>query len=227
MRNTSTTLGSQRLLQIAVNQRPELLRSALRKSGALERRESVAWTSPLAAEAFREYRDTAALGRLGVLEKLRVPLSEFWPARGAVWDGLGVTTTGAALLVEAKAHIPEAASPASKASPRSLAHIQRSLAEARKAYAPRSSADWSGSFYQYANRLAFQRFLRTTNALPSKLVFLNFTNAADMDGPSSEAEWHGAIRLLHAVLGLPPDLTTHGVYHAFVDARHLTDAVMA
>ena len=35
---------------------------------------------------------------------------------------------------------------------------------------------------------------------------------------------NGAIRLIHAVLGLPPDLTEFGVHKAFIDARSLSDA---
>jgi hypothetical protein len=35
---------------------------------------------------------------------------------------------------------------------------------------------------------------------------------------------NGAIRLIHAVLGLPPDLTGFGVHKAFIDARSLSDA---
>ena len=44
-----------------------------------------------------------------------------------------------------------------------------------------------------------------------------------MDGPSTEEEWQGAIRLTHAALGLPADLGHFGVYKAFLDARQLTD----
>ncbi len=50
-------------------------------------------------------------------------------------------------------------------------------------------------------------------------MFLDFFNAEDVQGPESEAEWRGATRLIHPLLGLPPDLTKHGVFHAFVDAR--------
>lgn len=91
-------------------------------------------------------------------------------------------------------------------------------------YAPRSKAEWTGTFYQYANRLAFHHFLSATNGLSTRLVFLAFTNAAEVDGPATEEEWHGATRLLHAALGLPSDLSTRGVHHAFLDARLLTDA---
>jgi hypothetical protein len=89
--------------------------------------------------------------------------------------------------------------------------------------APRSKEDWNGLFYQYRNRLAFQYFLRRLNGIDSSLVFLYFANAVDMDGPTTEAEWHGAVRLTHACLGLPADLSQLGVHKAFVDARSPTD----
>jgi hypothetical protein len=74
------------------------------------------------------------------------------------------------------------------------------------------------------NRLAHQFYLREMNEIESSLVFLYFTDAVDMDGPATEEEWHGATRRIHAAMGLPADLRQFGVHHAFVDARHLTDA---
>ena len=132
-----------------------------------------------------------------------------------------MSSAGTRILVEAKAHIPEAASPPSLASEASLVHIRQSLAEARKFYAPKAKADWSGNLYQYANRLAFQYLLNHLNALPCKLIFLDFLNANEMSGPESCLEWKGATRLIHALLGLPPDLSIHGVYHAYLDVRDL------
>lgn len=217
------TLGSQRLFQIAVERRPELLLRALRKSGAVGRREQMTWVSPLASEDFKEYRDTAALLRLGVPQPLRSPLKGFWPSRGQVWDGLGVSSGGRPILVEAKAHIPETLSGPSRASKKSLELIEASLARARKHYSRRGKSPWNGPFYQYANRLAFQYFLRSLNDIESSLVFVYFTNAVDMDGPATVREWKGAIRLIHASLGIPADLQHYGVYEAFLDARHLTD----
>jgi hypothetical protein len=215
--------GSQRLLQLAVNHRPELLLSALRRCGATGRRESLRWVSPLATEDHCEYRDGAALEKLGLAQRIRKPLTQFWPARGCVWDALGVAGESRPILVEAKAHIPEAASPGTRASEKSRALIDSSLARARRHFAPRSKADWTGHFYQYANRLAHQFYFRSLNGIESSLVFLYFTNAVDMDGPATEEEWYGASRLIHAVLGLPADLSSFRVYHAFVDARQLAD----
>lgn len=218
---TAAINGSQRLLQLAVNHRPELLISALRKCGAMGRRESLRWVSPLASEGHCEYRDGAALAKLGLAKNIRKPLAEFWPARGCVWDALGVTGESRPILVEAKAHIPEAASPGTRASEKSRALIESSLAAARRYFAPRSKADWTGLFYQYANRLAYQFYFKKLNGVDSSLVFLYFTNAVDMGGPATEEEWLGASRLIHAILGLPTDLSSFGVYHAFVDTRQL------
>jgi hypothetical protein len=215
--------GSQRLLQLAVNHRPELLLSALRKCGATGRREPLRWVSPLATENHCEYRDGAALEKLRLTQRIRRPLAEFWPARGCVWDALGVAGESRPIFVEAKAHIPEAASPGTRASEKSRLLIERSLAQARRHFAPRSKAPWTGLFYQYANRLAHQFYCRVLNGVESSLVFLYFTNAVDMDGPTTEDEWLGASRLIHAVLGLPTNLSSFGVYDAFVDARQLAD----
>jgi hypothetical protein len=70
-----------------------------------------------------------------------------------------MTSNGRSLLLEAKAHIPQKASPGTKASEESRLKIERSLEIARQHYAPRASASWTSTFYQYANRLAFQFLL--------------------------------------------------------------------
>ena len=219
------TAGSQRWLQIAIARTPRLLDESLRSAGAIDKTDSVDWKSPLAADKFAEYRDVAVLRCLGIAKLPNRSLADFWPSRGPVWDALGTSQQGKLLLVEAKAHIPEAASPPSKASSRSLDRICQSLKEARRFYAPRATAEWSKSLYQYANRLAFQYLFAQVNGLPSRLVFLDFYNAADVQGPESEAEWRGATRLIHALLGLPADLRQHGVFHAYVDAKLVANAV--
>jgi hypothetical protein len=212
---------------VAVNRKPQLLLNSLRRSGAIGPRISVTWRSPLEADGLREYRDGVALSKAGVVTStLKRPLADFWPARGPVWDALGTTSDDRPVFVESKAHIPEAASRgtgASATSSRKL--IERSLGDARRFYAPRATAVWSNLFYQYANRLAHQSYLRRLNAIPSVLVFVYFLNADEMLGPMSEQEWQGAIRLIHAVQGVPKDLRSHGVFDAFLDARLLQDAI--
>jgi hypothetical protein len=113
---------------------------------------------------------------------------------------------------------------ATRATPGSRELIDASLLKARRFYAPKATAVWSNLFYQYGNRLAYQYFLREINEQSSVLVFLYFVNADDMLGPMSEEEWHGAVRLIRAVLGVPADLRSHGIFDAFLDVRLLQDA---
>ncbi len=213
--------GSQRWMQHAIEHHPAVLDEALRRAGVIAADDSMEWKSPLRSDDFCEYRDGEALRRLGVTDPLDVPLASFWPARGPVWDALGVSKLGRRILVEAKAHIPEAYSPPTRAEGDALALIGDSLREAQRHYSADSEADWSQRFYQYANRLAFQYFLNVRNGLPTRLVFLDFYNDDDVGGPSSEDQWHAATRAIHAHLDLPDDLTRHAVFHAYVDVRSL------
>jgi hypothetical protein len=158
---------------------------------------------------------------MGIAELPVRPLEDFWPRRGPVWDGLAVSSKQNFILVEAKAHIPEVLSPPSQAGEVSKKKIMAALEEARRFYAPRSSKVWFEHFYQYCNRLAFQYFVSQVNQLPSKLVFLDFYNAQEMNGPTSPEEWQGATRLIHAFLGLPESLQDQGVYHAYIDVQRL------
>ena len=59
------------------------------------------------------------LVRLG-LDFEECSLGDFWPPNGPVWDGLAVTDGGRAILVEAKANIPELDSDPTSARPPSV-----------------------------------------------------------------------------------------------------------
>jgi hypothetical protein len=197
----------------------------LRTARAIADTTTIRWASPLEDDDCCEYRDGIAIKKAGIEALPFRSLRDFWPARGPVWDAIGRTSDGVAVFVEAKAHIPEAASPGSRATPTSLKLIARSLEDARRSYAPKATSNWSGTFYQYANRLAHHYFLTTVNRRPSVLVFVYFLNAPGMNGPSSESEWRGAIRLLHAALGVPAHLESRGVFDAFLDVKQLEHAV--
>jgi hypothetical protein len=97
--------GSQRWLQIAVAQAPPLLDAALQRAGVIAPGESVSWGSPLAADRFCEYRDGETIRCLEIEDLPMRRLADFWPARGPVWDALGVSSSGARILLEPKAHI--------------------------------------------------------------------------------------------------------------------------
>lgn len=218
--------GSQKWLSLAVNVQPLALEQALVQSDALENGTSIQWGSPIESDGFLEHKDHLALVTAGVdVPALKVPLREFWPNGGPVWDAIGVASDGSSIFVEAKAHIPEVNSPASQAAkPESLQLIQRSLAEAKSYFAPSAKREWGDVFYQYVNRLAHHYWLTKMNGHRSLLIFLYFLNATDMPKPCSKQEWQGAIQLIHAVLGLPSELRRYGVFDVFLDVAKLRDA---
>jgi hypothetical protein len=129
------TAGSQRWLQIAIDQHRPIIDNRLQEVLGLVSEDSISWVSPVRSTKFREYRDMEALRQLGV-ELLPVrPLNAFWPRRGPVWDALARTKSEELIFIEAKANIPEAASPPTRATPESAKLIIQSLAEARHFFA--------------------------------------------------------------------------------------------
>ena len=216
--------GSQKWLQILVNERPEMIDRILANLLGLAQGERVHWLSPLKDDDYAEYRDQEFITRLGVTLE-RVPLASFWPRLGPAWDALAKTDRGDLILVEAKAHISELVSDPTGASGSSLAKIRESLDATKRFLGSRSDADWAVCFYQYANRLAHLYLLRELNSLPAYLLFLYFINDEKMGGPSTQLEWEGAIHLLESFLRIRrPHRLAQYVLHAFIDVEELGSA---
>lgn len=212
--------GSQKWLQRLVNDRPDLLNREIAKTLAWKHTADVDWVSPRKDDDYAEYRDQAFVDVLG-LDLKRKDLDEFWPRKGACWDGLGKSDDGKIFLIEAKAHIPEILTPGTGAKEPSLAKIRRSLAATKRFVRSRSRHDWSMTFYQYTNRLAHLYLLRELNDIPAYLVFIYFLNDTEMRGPSSKDEWTGAINLVHAYLGLGRNRLNRYILDIFIDVRDL------
>jgi hypothetical protein len=202
--------GSQRWIQLLVNDHPKLLDRAI----GIGR---IAWTSPLRSDDFAEYRDGAAFDRMGATLAKR-PLNAFWPDGGPQWDALGRADSGEFIILEAKAHIPEMFSKPCGAGATSLKRIVRSLDEVKHAMRARPGLDWSQRFYQYANRLAHAYLLNRANLLPARLVFLNLIGDPDMDGPETRASWEAAIEVVHEALGIRSRVPSY-VQDIFIDVR--------
>jgi hypothetical protein len=193
-----------------VNQHPEVLNAGI-GVGPVE------WRSPRADDGYAEYRDQAFLDRLG-LSLPRRPLGGFWPSGGPQWDALGRATSGEAVLVEAKAHVPELLSQPTQAGEESASIIARSLSEAATGLGASPGTDWSRRFYQYTNRLAHAWFLADVNGLSVRLAFVHFVGDADMDGPPSRREWEAALTVLHEAVGMRGRMPQY-VTEIFVDVR--------
>ena len=85
--------GSQKWIQKIVNEKLELFDPEIKKQLALSDGESISWLSPRAEDNYAEYRDQAFLDLLGITLP-KISLSDFWPSRGPVWDGVQRPKTG-------------------------------------------------------------------------------------------------------------------------------------
>jgi hypothetical protein len=213
------TRGSQKWLQVVVNQYPELLNDKIRQQLGLSAHETVTWLSPLERDEYAEYQDEAFLEVLSARCNGR-PLGSFWPRGGPVWDGLGRTSRGDLLLVEAKSHVSEMVS-SCQAKPKSRWLICASLGEAAAFFEADAAGDWLNGYYQYANRLAHLYLFRHINGLKAWLVFVYFVNDVKMHGPESEAKWHEAIGAVHAHLGVASERLAPHVVDLFCDVSSL------
>jgi hypothetical protein len=217
--------GSQKWLQQLVNNRPDLFARESAPALHLAPGDQIFWLSPLKDDAYSEYSDDAFLERLNI-NLPKYSLDMFWPKRGPVWDGIGYTSGGDIILLEAKAHIGEMVSPPTAAGKTSLPKIRKSLDDTKKFLGSKSLHDWASTYYQYTNRLAHLYLLRELNGLPAHLVFLYFVNAKDVGGPSTREEWEGAIKLLHNFLGVNRHKLSPYVVDVFIDVGELELAVV-
>lgn len=215
--------GSQKWLQTLVNECPGLVNRRLHDFLELSEGESVHWVSPLESDDYAEYRDQDFITKLGVSLD-RVSLKSFWPRSGPVWDGLARTDRRDLILVEAKAHIPELVSTPTGARGKSLVKIRESLDKTKLFYGSRSGGDWATCFYQYANRLSHLYLLRELNGLEAYLLLVCFVNDEEMNGPTNELEWEGAIQLMESFLGVRRHMLVGSVLHLYIDVHELESA---
>jgi hypothetical protein len=183
--------GSQYWLRVAVNGAREVINREVRAVVALAGDEEIEWISPL-APAYTEYQDQRFVYQLRITLPV-VPLKDFWPKGGPVWDGLARSPKGKVFLIEAKAHIPEIDSPESGASPRSLQRIAKSLNETRAFLDAKPIVDWARTFYQCTNRLSHLYLLRELNGIDAYLLNVYFINETRLRGlrllKSGKAPW--------------------------------------
>lgn len=191
--------GSQKQIQFYVNEQPAILNQAIEQ--AFGEQLHACWVSPLAGERYSEYRDSRFLQALGY-ERLGPHLRDFWPAGGPRWDALARTGSDGTelLLVEAKSHIPELYGSGCKASQPAMQKIQVSLNATKLWLGVHPSANWNGSLYQSANRLAHLYFLNEIAGLKARLVNLYFIG--DPHSPTTRVQWKRTLQLVKSELGV-------------------------
>ncbi|MBA7571260.1 hypothetical protein ES695_08365 [Candidatus Atribacteria bacterium 1244-E10-H5-B2] len=216
----SNSHGSLKNLQVVINEKKKYLDAEISK--VIEKQMKIDWKSPLRSDDYAEYRDEDFLEKLGILNKIKYPLSDFWPNYGPQWDALGVSGDEI-ILVEAKANIPEMVSSGTGAkNPQSIKKIRNSLDEVKKYLGVSDSIDWTGTFYQYVNRIAHLYYLREKNQIKAQLLFIYFINDITVHGPKTKDEWLGAIQTMECYLELSKKHKLRKYIHdIFIDVNDL------
>jgi hypothetical protein len=193
--NGQAYAGSQRQIQVYVNQSPQKLSAKIAEAFSTfqVRADDIEWVSPLKAKRYAEYRDADFLRVVG-LSQHDSQLAMFWPRRGPCWDALA-RYRGGCILVEAKSHVAEIYGGGCAASEKSLAAIRVSLAATKEWLGVPQDVDWLGSLYQSANRYAYLYFLLKVARVPCFLANVYFTD--DTRTPTSEDEWLTAIKTVN------------------------------
>ena len=216
---SSSQKGSQKWIQKVVNEYPDHLESRITAELGLTKNEKFSWLSPLEEDEYAEYGDKEFLERLDV--ETGISLEDFWPSGGPRWDALSRSNAGSLFLIEAKSHIPELISSLRAENADSIRLIHESLEETKRFLNSGADVDWSHRFYQFSNRLAHLYFLRVLHKLPAYLVFVYFVNDTEQKGPTSDTEWEGALKLLHAYFGLGRHKLQKYVCDIFIDVSEL------
>ena len=220
IKQDSNSHGSLKDLQVAINVKKKYLDAEISK--VIGKQMKINWKSPLKADDYAEYRDEDFLKKLGKLNEIKYPLIDFWPDNGPQWDALGVTDDEI-ILVEAKANIPEMVSSGTDAKkPQSIKKIRNSLDEVKKYLNISNDIDWTGTFYQYVNRIAHLYYLREKNKIKAHLLFIYFINDITVHGPKTKDEWLGAIQTMECYLGLAKKHKLRKYIHdIFIDVSDL------
>ena len=193
--------GSQRQIQLYVNEQPFVLNQAI--SDAFKTSFSLRWVSPLGSDGYREYWDSAFLKALG-LSQHSEELNHFWPSGGPHWDALAcVENRTGVLMVEAKSHVPEIFGNGCGAeAAASIETIEQAIAATKKWLQVSQQADWKGPLYQSANRIAHLYFFTEILRIEAWLVNVYFTDDHSISNPTSRAEWQRGVADVKKSLGI-------------------------
>jgi hypothetical protein len=212
--------GSLKDIQILVNKNQKLIDKLIKSEFSDFASDDILWTSPLENDEYAEYLDSDFLIKVG-LNPNEIQLAKFWPTGGPHWDALAQTSKGKIVIVEAKANIPELVSPATEAKEISRMLIEKSLNETKEFLNIKNDINWSGTFYQYTNRIAHLYFLREKCKKQAFLINIYFIGDESVSGPKTKQEWDGAIKLLHSYFGISRHKLSKYMADIFIDINEL------
>lgn len=211
--------GSQNDIQLLANEYPELLDSQL--STLIHESIKLNWCSPLKDDEYAEYVDQDFIDKLGISDKIKIPLKQFWPNKGPNWDGLA-KYKNKIFIIEAKAHISEQQIESTDSKDKSLSLIENSLQKTKNFLEVKSNVSWcKNNYYQYANRLAHLYFLRELNNIDAHLLFIYFLNDKTiLEKKETIEDWEKAIDEVYKSLKIDrKNKLSNYIHHIYIDTN--------
>lgn len=175
---------------------------------------SITFYSPLEKYGFKEY---ANLSKGDFWQELNavcpedMKSGEFWPSKGAHWDGLVVlhytgVVKNVLLLFEAKAHAGELmqSKKQEKWAKSSRQIIERSINDVWGIIAPNKGlSDWLQS-YQLANRIAHAKHLNA-KGIPTVVIYVLYKNDYSFaDYIETDEAWNKKLSNEYEIMGIDP-----------------------
>jgi hypothetical protein len=179
-KNGKAYKGSQRHLQIYVNEETETINKKI--SEVLEIDSStIKWKAPLKENQYKEPVDKSFWNDI-IKTEFKKELNkncEFWPYKGANWDGVAIAKNKAGekilILIEAKAHKEEIVEKdgSGAEAQKSIDTINKSIKNAQNDINIKSCNDWTTHYYQMANRLTHTIYLNE-QGIKTYLIYVYF-----------------------------------------------------
>ena len=221
MSKTEKLKGSQRALIETVNcsSNRQSLEGKLRDAFPKWKDCSFIWLSPIKEDGYKEYTGKRFWDLIFSLSDT-TPLKEirsFWPLRGCHWDGIIEVLKGRVrvgiILLEAKAHTSELFSSISARSESSIRIILGTLENVKRELKAGNGSDWTGMYYQTANRIAHimylnsQKSLRPVEFALANIYFLNDRFAIEecSEHLSDQSDWMPHLNKEYKYLGINPE----------------------
>ena len=208
--------GSQVNFQWSVNKDQQNFIKEVRKLNPEWENASITFYSPLEKYGFKEY---ANLSKGDFWQELNavcpedMKSGEFWPSKGAHWDGLAVlqyTVDGVVknvlLLFEAKAHAGELmqSKNACKWNPSSRQIIERSINDVWRVIAPGKNLSCWLKSYQLANRIAHAKHLNA-KGIPTVVIYVLYKNDYSFtDYIATDEAWEKELSKEYKIMGIEP-----------------------
>lgn len=192
--------GSLKQIRNLINQNPLVINHLIANESGDDSFFDINWKSPIFVDNYAGYSDSDYLERVGISD-VKLPLAEFLPLTGLLWNGLGVADEKV-IVLEAKSSVDELRGKCYSCDINAPKLIGSSLKSTQNYLQVDESNDWMGEYYDYTAKIANLYYLRELNGVDAYLTCVYFVGDGSEGMPSKISEWKENIVKRNCKLGL-------------------------